>query len=117
MPAVETARARAFWSRAQACMGGWCAKRDHCPHFHADERRQPAERLCVPGADGVGIERKANRGPTAMSQPARNADELPAVGTPVERPVGRPVPEREKDHTLHLGITRIACMLLLSVVQ
>ena len=30
-----------------------------------------------------------------------------------ERPVGRPVPEREKDHTLHLGITRIACMLLL----
>lgn len=29
-----------------------------------------------------------------MSQPVRNADELPAVGTPVERPVGRPVPER-----------------------
>ena len=48
-----------------------------------------------------------------MSQPARNADELPAVGTPVERSVGRLVPEREKDHTLHLGITRIACMLLL----
>lgn len=29
-----------------------------------------------------------------MSQPVRNADELPAVGTPVERPVGRPAPER-----------------------
>lgn len=28
-----------------------------------------------------------------MSQPVRNADELPAVGTPVERPVGRPVDE------------------------
>ena len=27
-----------------------------------------------------------------MSQPVRNADELPAVGTPVERPVGRPAP-------------------------
>ena len=30
-----------------------------------------------------------------MSQPVRNADELPAVGTPVERPVGRPAPKRE----------------------
>jgi len=29
-----------------------------------------------------------------MSQPVRSADELPAVGTPVERPVGRPAPER-----------------------
>ena len=29
-----------------------------------------------------------------MSQPVRDADELPAVGTPVERPVGRLVPER-----------------------
>lgn len=29
-----------------------------------------------------------------MSQPVRNADELPAVGTPVERPVGRMEPER-----------------------
>ena len=28
-----------------------------------------------------------------MSQPVREADELPAVGTPVERPVGRPVDE------------------------
>ena len=29
-----------------------------------------------------------------MSQPVRSADELPAVGTPVERPVGRLEPER-----------------------
>ena len=29
-----------------------------------------------------------------MSQPVRNTDELPAVGTPVERPVGRPAPKR-----------------------
>lgn len=28
-----------------------------------------------------------------MSQPVRSADELPAVGTPVERPVGRPADE------------------------
>lgn len=50
----ETARARAFSAPVQACMGGWCTKRDHCAHFHATDRRQPAERLCVPGADGVG---------------------------------------------------------------
>ena len=56
MSAVTVAPARAFSSALPACMGGWCAKRDHCPHFHAADRRQPAERLCVPGADGVGIE-------------------------------------------------------------
>lgn len=55
MPASEFARARAVSGPVQACMGGWCAKRDHCAHFHADERRQPAERLCVPGVDGVGL--------------------------------------------------------------
>jgi hypothetical protein len=38
---------------AQACMGGWCARRDHCPHFHAEDRRQPAERLCERGHDGM----------------------------------------------------------------
>lgn len=32
-----------------------------------------------------------------MSQPVRNAEELPAVGTPVERPVGRLAPERDQD--------------------
>lgn len=37
-----------------ACMGGWCRKRDRCPHYLAADRRDPAERLCVPGADGVG---------------------------------------------------------------
>lgn len=43
--------------RDTACMGGFCAKRDHCSHYHAEDRRNPAERLCPPGADGVGIER------------------------------------------------------------
>lgn len=38
---------------AQACMGGWCALRDHCPHYHVDSRRQPSERLCLPGQDGI----------------------------------------------------------------
>jgi hypothetical protein len=37
---------------AQACMGGWCALRDHCPHFHATFRGAPSERLCHPGQDG-----------------------------------------------------------------
>ena len=36
------------------CMGGWCALRDHCPHYHAAFRGQPAERLCPPGRDGSG---------------------------------------------------------------
>ena len=42
---------------------------------------------------------------------------LDAAEGPVERGVGRLVPEREKDHTLHLGITRSACMLLLSALH
>lgn len=41
----------------QACMGGWCAKRGHCQHYHADDRREPVERLCAPGHDGVGMDR------------------------------------------------------------
>jgi hypothetical protein len=44
-------------------------------------------------------------------------NDKPAGASPVDVSVGRPVPGREKDHTLHLGITRIACMLLLSVVH
>jgi hypothetical protein len=36
-----------------ACMGGWCAQRDHCGHYHAQFRGQPSERLCVPGRDGI----------------------------------------------------------------
>ena len=36
-----------------ACMGGWCAKRDHCPYFHAVKRTEPAERLCPPKQDGA----------------------------------------------------------------
>jgi hypothetical protein len=39
------------------CMGGWCTRRDHCAHFHAaSEHHQPAERLCPPGHDGVGLQ-------------------------------------------------------------
>lgn len=38
----------------QACMGGWCTKRDHCAHYHAANTNQPAERLCPPGQDGAG---------------------------------------------------------------
>ncbi len=37
---------------AKPCMGGWCALRDRCPH-HEPTGRKPAERLCVPGQDGV----------------------------------------------------------------
>lgn len=36
----------------QACMGGWCTKREHCPHYHAEFRHDPSECLCIPGKDG-----------------------------------------------------------------
>lgn len=36
-----------------SCMGGWCALRDHCRHYHAADRTTPSERLCRPGQDGV----------------------------------------------------------------
>lgn len=44
----------------EACMGGWCRKREHCPQYRPgadDDASPPAERLCEHGADGVGITR------------------------------------------------------------
>ena len=35
-----------------ACMGGWCRKREGCPHY-ALRVGTPSERLCVKGKDGV----------------------------------------------------------------
>lgn len=35
-----------------SCMGGWCAKREKCPHY-GQNGPQPAERLCLKGSDGV----------------------------------------------------------------
>lgn len=29
-----------------ACMGGWCAHRNSCGHYQAEDRRDPAENLC-----------------------------------------------------------------------
>lgn len=34
------------------CMGGWCNKRQQCPHHTQSERLEPAERLCLRGQDG-----------------------------------------------------------------
>lgn len=36
----------------EPCMGGWCTKREKCPHHQTESRRNPAERLCPPGRDG-----------------------------------------------------------------
>lgn len=36
----------------QACMGGWCRKREQCPHY-AVRIGTPAERLCIKGQDGT----------------------------------------------------------------
>ncbi len=41
---------------ATPCMGGWCAKRGYCPHYHSaasGTHPEPSERLCAPGADGT----------------------------------------------------------------
>lgn len=34
------------------CMGGWCARRSSCPHYLAESRSEPDERLCIAGRDG-----------------------------------------------------------------
>ena len=41
----------------QPCLGGWCAKREKCPHHQAEDRRAPAERLCPTGRDGEMLRR------------------------------------------------------------
>lgn len=28
------------------CMGGFCASRDKCAHYHSELERDPVERLC-----------------------------------------------------------------------
>lgn len=39
-----------YGGRLPACMGGWCAVRDHCGRFHqVADRAMPAERLCDAG--------------------------------------------------------------------
>lgn len=43
------------------CMGGWCHSREQCPHYHA-EAGEPAERLCVRGADGKQVRENAQGG-------------------------------------------------------
>lgn len=44
------------------CMGGWCAKRDRCPHYTAPDAiaSAPAERLCPQGRDGEMLRRLAS---------------------------------------------------------
>ena len=37
----------------KACMGGWCKRREQCPHHMEASSDTPAERLCVRGRDGV----------------------------------------------------------------
>lgn len=32
-----------------ACMGGFCARREACVYYHAQDRARPIERLCEPG--------------------------------------------------------------------
>ena len=39
-----------------ACMGGWCRRRNNCTNYKTDDRSEPAERLCIPGEDGKGMD-------------------------------------------------------------
>lgn len=34
-----------------ACIGGWCTRREQCPH-HTAGTGEPSERLCIRGKDG-----------------------------------------------------------------
>lgn len=38
-----------------ACMGGWCSRREQCQNYHAEDRRNPIERICEPGRDGLRV--------------------------------------------------------------
>lgn len=68
--------------RLQACMGGFCAKRDHCQNYHAADRSEPAERLCEPGYDGEGSGVQIVRGSPSqpLSAAADDAAEEPGRG-------------------------------------
>ena len=41
---------------SSACLGGWCRKRDNCANYNASDRREPSERLCIPGEDGNSLD-------------------------------------------------------------
>lgn len=57
-----------------ACMGGWCTRRQHCPHYHAENRSEPEERLCLPGQDGIGIDK-----PIQLHRPAGTWERTPGL--------------------------------------
>lgn len=46
----------------KACMGGFCAVRERCPHYHATRRTCPSERLCLRGEDGWQVTENAAGG-------------------------------------------------------
>lgn len=48
-----------------SCMGGFCASRDQCKHYHECDSEDPVERLC--GA----IERPAPMGADRVALPAK----------------------------------------------
>jgi hypothetical protein len=56
-----------------SCMGGFCALRDHCRHYHSQWRSQPSERLCIPGHDG-----KSDVVFVQILRPAVQVDRLPS---------------------------------------
>ena len=58
-----------------ACMGGMCAIRETCPHYHATHRPVVVERLCDKGHDGEMTERAVViRRPTNDWQPVGIGD-------------------------------------------
>lgn len=65
-----------------ACCGGWCKLRDYCPHYHATNRSNPAERLCLPGQDGV-----SDVVPIRLHRPVGSWERVPSQRIPAERGV------------------------------
>jgi len=64
----------------QSCAGGWCTRRDHCANYHAaDPAKEPSERLCVPGQDGV-----REGFPIRIHRAAGTWERLPSQQTPAD---------------------------------
>ncbi len=72
-----------------ACMGGWCTRREKCPHFHATGDANPAERLCLPGNDGaILIDMKEQKTVQVQIVNRRPVNRLVAAFPPLKGPLG-----------------------------
>ena len=70
----------------QSCMGGWCAKRDHCAHYHsASPDQEPAQRLCAPGQTGAYVPLNFNPQPVEPAETETENDMPRQVHIPLDQ--------------------------------